>query len=254
MPVVERPNLLQDIRYDQQLDAQLPLDLVFRDESGRSVELGRYFGQRPVILALVYYECPMLCSQVLNGLTGALKTLSFDVGREFDVVAVSFNPKEGPGLAAQKKVSYMERYGRPQTADGWHFLTGPEASIAQLTKAVGFKYAWDEQTSQYAHAAGVIVVTPQGRVSKYFFGVEYAPRDLRFGVMQAAEQRIGTPVDQLLLYCYHYDPTTGQYGLIVMRAVQIGGVVLMLAMAAFWIAMWRLDRREARLAGAAHKA
>ena len=243
-PAAERPDLLQQIRFDQKLDAVVPGDLLFRDESGRAVQLREYFGSKPVILALVYYECPMLCSQVLSGLTSALDVVSFNVGTDFDVVAVSFNPKEGPGLAAAKKRSYVERYGRPGTEGGWHFLTGPQESIAQLTDAVGFKYAWDEETKQYAHAAGVIVLTPDGRVSKYFYGIEYSARDLKFGLMQASERKIGTPVDNLLLYCYHYDPATGKYGVATMTAVRLGGAVTVVGMLAFWTAMWRQGRRS----------
>jgi len=243
-PAAERPDMLQQIRFDQKLDAVVPGDLLFRDESGRAVQLREYFGSKPVILALVYYECPMLCSQVLSGLTSALDVVSFNVGTDFDVVAVSFNPREGPGLAAAKKRSYVERYGRPGTEAGWHFLTGPQESIAQLTSAVGFKYAWDEETKQYAHAAGVIVLTPDGRVSKYFYGIEYSARDLKFGLMQASERKIGTPVDNLLLYCYHYDPATGKYGVATMTAVRLGGAVTVVGMLAFWTAMWRQGRRS----------
>lgn len=249
-PAGDRPDLLRDVGFDQKLGARLPADLTFRDETGRTVRLGDYFGRRPLVLALVYYECPMLCTQVLNGLVGALEVLKFDAGREFDVLAVSFNPREGPGLASAKKQAYMERYGRPGTEAGWHFLTGSEASIEALTEAVGFRYAWDPEIGQYAHAAGAIVVTPDGRVSKYFYGIEFSPRDLRFGLIEAAERRIGTPVDQLLLYCYHYDPTTGKYGLVAMTAVRIGGVLTVLGLIAFWVAMWRHERRAA-LAGAA---
>ncbi|MBL8139674.1 MAG: SCO family protein [Acidobacteria bacterium] len=241
-------NLLKEIQFEQRLDAQVPLDLLFRDETGRAVALKDVFGPRPVILALVYYECPMLCSQVLSGLTSALDVLDFNVGTEFDVVAISFNPKEGPGLAQGKKQSTIERYRRPGTERGWHFLTGPPESIAQLTQAVGFKYAWDETTKQYAHAAGVVVLTPGGKVSKYFYGIEYAPRDLKFGLMQAADGKIGSPAEKLLLYCYHYDPATGTYGLVAMTAVRIAGGLTILGMAAFWFVMWRRSRKAPRLA------
>jgi protein SCO1/2 len=252
-PSNERVNLLKDVRFDQQLDAPLPLDILFRDETGKTVKLGDYFGKRPVILALVYYECPMLCSQVLTGLTSALDILKFNAGQEFDVVAVSFNPREGPGLAEAKKATYMERYKRPGTEGGWHFLTGPPESIAALTKATGFKYVWDEQTHQYAHAAGVMIATPDGRLSKYFFGIEYSPRDLRLGLVQASERKIGSPVDQLLLYCYHYDPTTGKYGLVAMNLVRLGGALTVLALVTFWIVTWRRGADPA-VAGAGHRA
>ena len=249
----ERPNLLRDIRFDQKLGAQVPGDLLFRDEDGKPVQLGSYFGKRPVILSLVYYECPMLCSQILTGLTSALDVLTFSAGQEFDVVVVSFNPKEGPGLARAKKDTYMERYKRPGSEGGWHFLTGPQESIAQLTETVGFKYAWDEEIKQYAHAAGVIVLTPQGRVSKYFFGIEYSPRDLKFGLMQATDQKIGTQVDNLLLYCYHYDPATGQYGVATMTAVRIGGALTILALLSFWFVMWMRGRRAPQVAEAGRR-
>ena len=235
-------DILAQIRYDQRLDAQVPGDLLFRDETGRAVSFGSYYGARPVLLALVYYECPMLCSQVLTGLTSALDVLTFNPGQEFEVVVVSFNPKEGPLLAAAKKRSYVERYKRPGTEGGWHFLTGPPESIAQLTKAVGFNYVWDERTKQYAHAAGAVLLTPQGKVSKYFYGVEFSARDLRLAMIEAAQERIGTPVDNLLLYCYHYDPLTGKYGFVAMRAVQFGGIVTIAAMLTFWIVMWRRER------------
>jgi protein SCO1/2 len=252
-PAAERPNLLQDVAFEQMLDAQVPADLVFRDEHGRPVQLGDYFGQRPLILALVYYECPMLCTQVLNGLVSALDILPFDAGREYDVLAVSFNPREGPGLAMAKKESYVARYKRPGTEGGLHFLTGPEASIAQLARAVGFRYTWDPAIKQYAHAAGVVVLTPAGRVSRYFYGIEYSPRDLRLGLVEASERRIGSPVDQLLLYCYHYDPTTGKYGMVAMTAVRIGGALTIGSLLAFWISLWWRGRHPPRLAAAGRR-
>lgn len=252
-PAAERPNLLQDVSFDQRLDAQVPTDLVFRDEKGRAVQLSEYLGKRPLILALVYYECPMLCTQVLNGLVSALDVLQFNAGTEYDVLAVSFNPREGPGLASQKKAAYLERYKRPGTEHGLHFLTGPEASIQQLAKAVGFRYKWDPEIKQYAHAAGVVLLTPEGRVSKYYYGIEYSPRDLRLGLVEASEQKIGTPVDQLLLYCYHYDPTTGKYGMVAMTAVRIGGGLTILALALFYATMWWQSRRSPQLAEAGRR-
>jgi protein SCO1/2 len=195
----------------------------------------------------------MHCTQVLNGLVSALDILKFNAGTEYDVVAVSFNPREGPGLASAKKRAYVERYKRPGTEHGLHFLTGPEASIAQLTRAVGFRYRWDPAIKQYAHAAGLVVLTPQGRVSKYYYGIEYSPRDLRLGLVEASEQKIGTPVDQLLLYCYHYDPLTGKYGLVIMTIVRIGGALTMLGLLAFWGSMWWQSRRGPRLAAAGRR-
>jgi protein SCO1/2 len=241
-PSTERPNLLRDVSFDQRLDAQVPGDLVFRDEDGRTVQLSDYFGKRPLIVALVYYECPMLCTQVLSGLVSALGILKFDAGTEYDVLAVSFNPREGPGLASAAKTVFMGRYERPGTEGGVHFLTGPDASILQVARAVGFRYTWDPEIKQYAHAAGVVVLTPQGRVSRYYYGIEYSPRDLRLGLVEASARKIGSPVDQLLLYCYHYDPTTGKYGFIAMTAVRIGGIMTMAALLCFWWTMWRQGR------------
>jgi protein SCO1 len=242
-PADARPNILRDVRFEQRLDDQIPLDLEFTNERGERVKLGSYFGERPVILALVYYECPMLCTQVLTGLVSALGVLQFSVGKEFDVIAVSFDPGEGPGLASAKKDAYVARYDRPGTEQGWHFLTGSEASITALTDAVGFHYKYDRAIDQFAHAAGVTLLTPGGRIARYFFGIEYSPRDLRFGVLEASENRIGSPIDQVLLYCYHYDPSTGTYGFVALSLVRAGGVATILAMATFWIVMWRRERR-----------
>jgi protein SCO1 len=239
------PTLLQDIGLDQRLNETVPLKLKFRDEHGREVLLGDYFGRRPVILTLVYYECPMLCTQVLNGMVSALGVLTFDVGREFDVIAVSINPKETPGLAAQKKQAYLERYQRPQTAAGWHFLTGKEENIKRLAAAVGFRYAFDEKIQQYAHGAGIEVLTPRGVLSKYFYGIEFSPRDLKFGVMEASEERIGTAIDNALLLCYHYDPATGTYGAAAIEAVRIGGVATLLAIGSFLFVSLRKERMAA---------
>jgi cytochrome c oxidase subunit II len=229
-----RPIKPSDIGFDQQLDEQVPLDLAFRDEGGKTVMLGDYFNRKPVILAPVYYQCPMLCNQVLNGLAGALKALPFVAGREFEVVVVSFNPRETSELAAAKK----ESYGRAGAA-GWHFLTGDPKPIDALTRSVGFRYAYDPMLNQYAHASGVVILTPKGRVARYFYGIEYAPRDLRFGLIEAAEERIGTPVDQVLLLCYQYDPKTGKYGAAVMRSLRLGGVVTVIGVVALLFALNR---------------
>jgi protein SCO1/2 len=239
-----RPGLLSKIHIDQHLDTQLPLDLPFVDDHGKQVRLGDYFGKRPVVLALVYYECPMLCTQVLNGLVSALTVMNFEPGREFDVVAVSFNPREGPGLASQKKAAYLERYGRSQTANGWHFLTGEESSIKQLTEAVGFRYAYDDAIKQFAHGAAIEVITPKGHISKYFYGIEFSARDLRLGLIEASDERIGTPIDDFLLFCYHYDPATGKYGASVLRMVRIGGIATMIAIASFLTISLRRERRN----------
>jgi protein SCO1/2 len=245
-PAKSRPGLLGKIRIDQRLHEQVPLDIPFTDESGREIRLGELFGRRPVILALVYYECPMLCTQVLNGLVSALGVMNFEAGREFDVIAVSFNPKEGPGLAAQKKANYLERYGRPQTAAGWHFLTGKAESITRLTDAIGFRYEFDPEIQQYAHGAGIEVLTPKGVISKYFYGIEFSARDIRLGLIEASEDRIGTPIDDVLLFCYHYDPATGKYGAAVLRMVRVSGVIFLVALASFITLSLRRDNRSSR--------
>jgi protein SCO1/2 len=245
-PATAKPGLLKKIGIDQRLHQQVPLDVVFTDETGRDVPLGEFFGKRPVILALVYYECPMLCTQVLNGVVSALSVLTFDVGREYEVVAVSINPKETPGLAAQKKQAYLDRYKRPQTAAGWHFLTGKEENIQRLAAAVGFRYAYDEEIQQYAHGAGIEVLTPRGIVSKYFYGIEYSARDIKFGLIEASEERIGTAIDSALLLCYHYDPATGKYGASAIAAVRIGAVATVLAFLSFLFVSLRKERAAHR--------
>lgn len=240
---VEQTGILREVAYDQRLNSQLPLDLMFRDETGQSVSLRQYFGDKPVILSLAYYECPMLCTLVLNGLTSALRALSFDIGKEFNVVTVSFNPKETHELAAAKKAAHLKEYRRPGAEKGWHFLTGDEASIKALTEAVGFKYAWDEQTKQYAHAAGIVVATPQGRLSHYFYGVEFSPRDLRLGLVEAADGKIGSAVDQFLLFCFHYDPATGSYSTVALNFVRAGGALTVVLLGSFIFLMLRRERR-----------
>ena len=244
-----RPPLVRNVGIDQRLNQQLPLDLVFRDEAGRAVPLRTYFRRRPVILTLVYYECPMLCNQVLNGLVSALRVLKFDAGREFDIVTVSFNPSETPALAAEKKQNYLARYKRPGAAAGWHFLTGEPAAIAELTRVVGFRYAYDPATRQFAHASAIIVLTPDGRIARYFYGIEYAPKDLRLGLVEASQGKIGNLADQVLLYCFHYDPATGKYGAIAMNIMRIGAVLTVLLLGGFMTVMWRRDARAKRVAG-----
>jgi protein SCO1/2 len=243
VPSSQMPSVLSKVSFDQRLNAQLPLDLPFKDEEGRSVRLGDYFGQRPVVLAFVYYECPMLCTQVLNGLTTSLMVLTESVGRDFDVVAVSFDARETPALANGKKKSNLDRYKRPESANGWHFLTGDEPSIKALTDAAGFHYAWDDRTNQFAHPSGIVVATPEGLVSRYFFGIEYAPRDVKFALIESSAGRIGNAIDQLLLYCYHYDPATGSYGFVAMRAVRIGGAVTLVALLGFIVVSLRREGR-----------
>jgi len=249
-PASARPGLLSKIHIDQHLDRQLPLDLPFVDDTGKAVRLGDYFGKRPVVMALAYYECPMLCTQVLNGLVSTLSVMNFEPGREFDVVVVSFNPREGPGLASQKKVNYLERYKRPHTASGWHFLTGEQPSIDALTDALGFGYAYDEQIQQFAHGAAIEVLTPKGHISKYFYGIEFSSRDIRLGLIEASNERIGTPIDDVLLLCYHYDPATGAYGAAVLRMVRAGGVATILAFAVFLTVSLRRERAAGRAAPA----
>jgi protein SCO1/2 len=240
-PSSQVPGPLSKVAFEQRLNEQLPLDLPFTDENGKAVKLGDYFGSKPVILTFVYYECPMLCTQVLNGLEGALRVLNESVGDEFDVVTVSFDPSETAVLAAGKKKAYLERYKREGAEQGWHFLTGDQASIDALTKAAGFSYAWDEQSQQFAHASGIVVATPAGKLARYFFGIEYPPRDIKFALMESSSERIGTLADQLLLYCYHYDPAKGNYGFVAMRAVRVGGAVTLLALVGFVFVSLRSD-------------
>jgi len=249
-PSTSVPDLLAKVGIDQKLDAQVPLDLVFRDENGRAVPLGTYFSHRPVVLTLVYYECPMLCTQVLNGAVAAFKTMNFTAGREFDVVTISFDPNETPAMAAQKKITYINKYGRPDAASGWHFLTGNQAEIDALARSVGFRYVYDEATRQYVHASAIMVMTPQGHVSKYFYGIEYAPRDLRLGLIEASNGRIGNPVDQVLLYCYHYDPNAGKYSMAVMNVLRLAGLVTIAAIGTFIVVMAGRERRKPRNATA----
>lgn len=242
------PKALQTVGIEQKLGAQLPLDTEFEDENGNPVKLGEYFGKgKPVILALVYYECPMLCNEVLNGLTGSLKGISFDAGKDFDVVAVSFDARENekPELAKNKKESYLARYGRAGAENGWHFLTGTQSSIDAVTEAVGFNYVYDEKTNQFAHAGGVMVVTPDGRMSRYFYGIDYEPRQLKFGIMDSARDKVGNPAEQLLLYCYHYDPASGKYGLSVLRVIRLAGIATILGLAGMALVFWRKNKKRA---------
>ena len=239
----EKPELLKEIGIEQRLNQRLPLSLPLRDEAGRPLLLGDAFGKRPVILALVYYNCPMLCTQVLNGLIAALNVISLDAGRDFDVVAVSFDPRETPAMAAAKKEAYLSRYKHPAAAAGWRFLTGDAAAIQALTKAVGFRYRYDEKQDQFAHASAIYVVTPDGRLARYFYGIEYAPRDLRLGLVEASAGRIGTPVDQVLLYCFHYDPASGKYGAVVVNIVRLAGAATLLVLG---LAIWAMSRRRSR--------
>ncbi len=241
------PDALQKTGIEQKLGEQLPLDTEFKDENGRTVKLGEFFNKgRPVVLAFVYYECPMLCNEVLNGLTGTLKGISFDAGKEFDVVAISFDARENdkPDLAKNKKDAYMSRYGRPGTEKGWHFLTGTPASIEAATKAAGFGFVWDEKSDQFAHAGGIMVATPEGKMSRYFYGIDYSPKDVKFGVMESAQSRVGNAAEQLLLYCFHYDPSTGKYGLAILSVIRIGAVFTLLGMGAMGFVFWRRNKKN----------
>ena len=243
------PDGLQGVTIEQRLNQQAPLNLVFRDEFGRSLPLSTYFhGNKPVVLALVYYTCPMLCNLVLMGMESSLRAISLNPGRDFEIVAVSFDPHDTPEIAAGKRESYLRRYRRPDTANGWHFLTGDEANIKALTAAVGFRYKLDKTTGQYAHASAIMILTPEGKLSRYFYGVEYAPRDVRLGLVEASQNKIGSPVDQILLFCYHYDPATGKYGAIAMNMVRFGGATFVLICGTFLVFAWRRDWRKDRQA------
>jgi protein SCO1/2 len=250
-----RPDALRDVGFDQRLGTQLPLEVEFRDEEGRSVQLAEYFTNRPVVLMLAYYGCPNLCPLALEGLVKSLKPLSFDAGKEFSIVIASIDPNEGPGLAATNKEKYLRRYGRPGAERGWHFLTGEKESIERLTQAVGFRYTYDSKQNQYAHSTGIVVLTPRGEVSRYFYGIEYAPRDLRLSLIEASSNKIGSPVDQLLLFCYQYDAATGKYSLAIMNVLRLAGVATALGLGAFVLIMVkreRVGRAKAKKEGLEH--
>jgi protein SCO1/2 len=243
IPASTVPPQLADVTFEQRLDQRLPLDARFRDETGRSVALGDYFGQKPVLLAFVYYECPMLCTQVMNGISTALKVMPFRPGEEFDVVLVSFDPRDTPSSASTKKRAHLEHWTAQDTARGWHFLSGDEPSIRRVASAAGFAYRWDEKSAQFAHVSGVLVLTPDGRLSRYFYGIEYSPKELRMALVESGEGRIGSAVDQLLLYCYHYDPTTGRYSVVAMNLVRLGGAVTVVLLGGFIVLMRRREKR-----------
>jgi protein SCO1 len=247
----ELPTVLQKVQVTQHLNAQLPLSAAFTDESGHEVTLGTYFdGKHPAILALVYYNCPMLCSEEMDGLTSALEMVHLQPGKDFQVVVVSIDPTEGPELAAKNKAFYVKRYGHPETAAGWHFLTGPKPSIDALTSAVGFGYVKvpgpDGRLTQFAHASSIELLTPQGRIAQYYLGVEYSPKDILLGLIDASGNKIGSPVANILTYCYHYDPQTNRHSLLVARVVQVGGMLTLLALGSFLFLMFRQDLRSDR--------
>src|SRR5579863_9949848 len=242
------PALLNGVGISQNLNKQLPLDLTFTDDAGKQVQLASYFGRQPAILALVYYQCPMLCSEELNGLTSALQMVDEVPGRDFNIIVVSIDPSEGTDLAAAKKRVYLKKYGHPETAAGWHFMTGTQANIDVLTKTVGFGYVKipgpDGRLTQFAHASSIQIVTPEGKLAQYYMGVEYSPKDLRLGLVEASSNHIGSPVDNILTYCYHYDPGTNKHSLIVARVVQLGGLVTVVSLGSFMLVMFRRDARQ----------
>jgi protein SCO1/2 len=239
--------MLRDVGIEQHLGTTLPLDALFLDEAGREVRLGDFFGEQPVVLVLAYYRCPMLCTQVLNGLLKSSQAVPLEIGRDYQVVTVSFDPRETPELAAEKKERYARAYRRGGAAKGWHFLTGEKRAIDQLTEAVGFHYRYDPRSDQFAHASGIVLATPDGRLARYFYGIEYSPIDLRMGLIESSSGRIGSPVDQVLLLCYHYDPLTGRYGLAIAGALKLAGSVTVLVLGVFLVRMYRLERRRTRL-------
>lgn len=241
----QKPSILDNVGLDQHLNAQIPLDLNFIDEHGQQVTLRQYFGQKPVIMSMVYFQCPMLCSQVLSGLTFALNGMQrFDVGREFDVLTVSFDPRDTPQDAQENKERYIKRYRRSGSEQGWHFLTGKKEQIDALAQVLGFRYAWDERNQQFAHASGIMLVTPDGHIAQYYYGIEYAPRDLRLGIVEASKGKVGTMVDQILLYCYHYDPTQGRYGAAIFNILRISALGTVLVLGGFVLLMIRRERRS----------
>jgi protein SCO1/2 len=244
----------EDVGLDQRLDAQVSLDLMFRDEQGRDVRLGDLFQGKPVVLTLVYYRCPMLCTEVLNAFLRSSQAMPLRMDADYEVISVSIDPHETPKMAKAKKERYASSYRRPGANEGWHFLTGDEAEIAELAKTVGYRYKYDPLSDQYAHPSGLILLTPEGRISRYFYGVEYDPGDLRLGLVESSEGKIGTLVDQVLLLCFHYDPATGKYGFIVDGALRIAGIATAVALGGFLFVMWRRELRLAATVKAAHAA
>jgi len=240
-----RPPALRNVGIEQKLNYQVPLDLAFNDESSRLVHLADYFHGKPVVLSLVYYKCPMLCNLVMNGELRAFRQVELTLGKDFEAVTVSFDPGETPALASEKRTSYVDKYNRPGASNSWHFLTGREDQIHALADAVGFHYAWDNRTAQWAHASGIVILTPLGRIARYQYGIEYSKNDLRLGLVEASANKIGTFTDQVLLFCYHYDPTKGKYTLAVVNALRIGGSAVVLAIGLFMFVNLRRDRREA---------
>ena len=244
------PAQLKNVGFDPQLNAQIPLDLPFVDENGSNIQLRDYFKQKPVVLAFVYYGCPMLCNQVEQGVVGALRMLSFTPGRDYDVVFVSFDPRESADMAAQKKKSALAHFRRPETAQGWHFLTGTKESIDAATKAANFRYSFDAKTSLFAHASGIMLLTPDGRISRYFYGVEYPGRDMRLGLVDASAGKIGTPIDHVLLFCYQYDPSSATYSASILKIIRLGGILTILCIVGGILIFRRRDAAQANMKGA----
>ena len=238
-----RPPALRDVGIDPKLNHQVPLDLTFKDETGRTVRLGEYFTGKPVVLSLVYYKCPMLCNLVLNGELRSFRQVPLTLGKDFQAITVSFDPKETPDVAAAKKATYVGGYNRPGAGEAWHFLTGSQDAIRVLADAVGFRYAWDDKTEQWAHASAIMTLTPSGRVSRYQYGVEYSKNDMRLGLVEASANKIGSITDQILLFCYHYDPSKGKYTFAVMNSLRVGGSAIVLVLGMFIYANVRRDRR-----------
>ena len=245
----ERPVALRGVELEQKLGSQVPLDLEFRDAAGRTVKLNDYFGRRPVILNLVYYSCEDLCPLVLEGLVKSLRPLAFNIGDQFHVITLSFDSRDTPALAAAKKSAAIKQYSRPGAADGWHFLTGDETAIRRLTEAVGFRYNYESDKDRFGHASGIILLTPEGKAARYFYGIEFAPRDLRLGLIEASANKIGSPIDQLLLFCYHYDPATGKYSLLITNIIRLAAAATVLALATFIVLMVRRERNRRLLPG-----
>ncbi len=244
MKGADRPTPLAGVTIEQRLNSQMPLDALFRDENGKTLPLGAYFGKRPVVLALVYYDCPMLCTQILNGMVRAAKVLTFTAGKDYDVVAISFDAREGPKEAAAKKAVEMRDLGRPETAGAWHFLTGDVNSIKRVTDAVGFRYKWDVHTAQFAHASAIYILTPEGKLSKYFYGIDYSPKDMRLGLVEASQNKIGNPVDQVLLFCYHFDPHSAKYTPYALGLLRVAGAATVLLLGGFVFVSLRRERRQ----------
>jgi len=249
LPAAALPAMEQGVGIDQNLNAQVPLELNFKDETGQVVRLGQYFRGKPVVLALVYYDCPGLCDLILNGLSHTMGEISLNLGSDYDVVTVSFNPEETWQLAGAKKANYLEKYHRPGAKEGWHFLTGNAAAIKSLTGTVGFHYNYDPVSKQFAHASGIMILTPEGKIARYFYGIEYKPRDFRLGLVEASANKIGSPADQVLLFCYHYDPATGKYGMAIAQVTRVLGTATFLALGAFVFIMLRRDRHSGTASG-----